>query len=473
MATEYDLVILGGGPGGYVAAIRAVQLGLKTAVVEKENLGGTCLHRGCVPSKALLKSAEIFATAKRAEQFGIFMNDVAFDFEKAQARKDEVVEQLHRGVIHLMKKGKIDVYAGIGRILGPSIFSPTCGTISVEMNDGTDNEMLIPKNVLIATGSRPRMLEGVEFDGQYVLSSDDALSLKELPTSMLIVGGGVIGVEWASLLADLGVSVTIVEMGERMLPLEDAEISKEAERLLKKKGIKVVKGARLLPESLQKSEVVKVRVEHKGEEKEFQAEKLLVTIGRAANVEGIGLENTNIQVVDGCIETNEFYQTAESHIYAIGDVIGGMQLAHVASREGVIAAEHMAGVNPELLHYDMVPSCVYSSPEIASVGLTEQEAVERGYDVKTGKLLFKAIGKALINGNTDGFVKIVSDKKTDDLLGVHMIGANVTELISEAALAKVLDAANWEVAETIRPHPSLSEIIGEAALAVDGRAIHS
>ncbi|WP_209123112.1 dihydrolipoyl dehydrogenase [Alkalihalobacillus sp. BA299] len=473
MAHEYDLVILGAGTGGYVAAIRAAQLGLKTAVVEKEKLGGTCLHKGCIPSKALLRSAEVFATTKRASDFGVETSDVSLNFLKVQERKQTIIDQLHNGVQHLMKKGKIDIYEGTGRILGPSIFSPTPGTISVEMNNGEENEMLVPKNVIVATGSRPRTLPGMEVDGTHILTSDEALQLEELPESMIIVGGGVIGIEWASMLADFGVEVTVIEYSDRILPTEDHEISKEAARLMKKKGIKLITGAKVLPETLEKANGVTIKAEHKGEEKIFTAEKILVSVGRAANVEGIGLENTDIQVENGIILTNEFYQTKESHIYAIGDVIGGLQLAHVASHEGIVAVEHIAGLTPDPINYDTVSKCIYSHPEVASVGLTETEAKDKGFKVKTGKFLFKSIGKALVFGESDGFVKLVVDEKTDDLLGVHMIGPHVTDMISEAAIAKVLDASNWEVSHTIHPHPTLSEIIGEAALAVEGKAIHS
>jgi len=473
MAEEYDLVVLGGGTGGYVAAIRASQLGLKTAIVEKGKLGGTCLHQGCIPSKALLRSAEVFSTAKNSEEFGVITGEVKVQFNKVQERKNRIVEQLHKGVQHLMKQGKIDVYQGMGRILGPSIFSPMPGTISVEMNNGQDNEMLIPKNVIIATGSRPRTLPGLEVDGEFILTSDEALVLEQLPKSILIVGGGVIGIEWASMMCDFGVEVTVIEYADRILPTEDKEISREMQRLLKKKGIKIITGAKVLPETLQKENDVRISAELSSGKKEFRAEKLLVSVGRQANVEGIGLENTDIQVERGTIVTNEFYQTKESHIYAVGDCIGGLQLAHVASHEGICAVEHIAGKNPEPIDYSLVPKCIYSSPEASSVGLTEEEAKEKGFQVKTGKFSFRAIGKALVYGESDGFIKIVADEDTDDLLGVHMIGPHVTDMISEAGLAKVLDATPWEIAKTIHPHPTLSEAIGEAALAVDGKAIHA
>lgn len=473
MATNYDLVILGGGTGGYVAAIRASQLGLKVAIVEKDKLGGTCLHRGCIPSKALLRSAEVYATAKHGEQFGVEVKEVALNFQKVQERKQKIVDQLHGGVQFLMKKGKIDVYDGYGRILGPSIFSPMPGAISVEFADGKENEILIPKNVVIATGSRPRSLPGLDIDGELVITSDEALQLEAVPASIIIVGGGVIGIEWASMLNDFGVDVTVIEYADRILPTEDKEVSKEATRILKKKGIKLITSAKVLADTLVKDNGVTIKAEHKGEEKEFKAEKLLVSVGRQANVEDIGLQNTEIKVEKGFIVTNEFYQTAESHIYAIGDVIGGLQLAHVASHEGIVAVEHVANQDPHPIDYNLVSKCIYSNPEMASVGLTEDQAIEKGHEVKVGKFSFKSIGKALVFGESDGFIKIIADKKTNDLLGVHMIGPHVTDMISEAGLASVLDATPWEIAHTIHPHPTLSEAIGEAALAVDGLAIHS
>lgn len=472
MAQEYDLVILGGGTGGYVAAIRASQLGLKTAIVEKGKLGGTCLHKGCIPSKALLRSAEVYATSKHSEDFGVMTGEVTFNFTKVQERKTKIIDTLHKGVQHLMKQGKIDVFEGLGRILGPSIFSPMPGTISVEMNNGEENEMLIPKNVIVATGSRPRTLPGLEIDGNQVISSDEALELENLPSSIIIVGGGVIGIEWASLLSDFGVEITVIEYADRIIPTEDKDISKEMQRLMKKKGIKIITSAKVLPETIVKGEEIAISAEVKGSLKEFKAEKLLVSVGRQANTEGIGLENTEIQLEKGNIVTNEFYQTKESHIYAIGDVIGGLQLAHVASHEGIVAVEHIAGKDPSPIDYNLISKCIYSNPEVSSVGITEEQAESRGHKVKVGKFSFRAIGKALVFGESDGFVKIVADDETNDLLGVHMIGPHVTDMISEAGLAMVLNATPWEVAHTIHPHPTLSEAIGEAALAVDGRALH-
>jgi dihydrolipoamide dehydrogenase len=473
MTKEYDVVILGGGTGGYVAAIRASQLGLKTAVVEKEKLGGTCLHKGCIPSKSLLRSAEVFAQTKDSEEYGILAKEIQLDFQKVQMRKQQIVDQLYRGVQQLMKKGKIDVYEGVGRILGPSIFAPVAGTISVEMNNGYENEILIPHHVIIATGSRPRTLDGLEIDGDLILSSNEALELSHVPSSVLIVGGGAIGIEWASMLRDFGSDVIIIEYANRLLPSEDHDISREMETRMKKKGIRIVTNAKILPDTVQKGKTTAtVQVEVNGERMEFSAEKILVSVGRQANIEDIGLENTDIQVNQGVIQVNDYFQTKESHIYAIGDVIGGMQLAHVASREGIIAVEHIAGLNPEPLDYSLVPKCIYSDPEIASVGWTEQEAKEKGLKLKIGKFPFRAVGKALVYGQSDGFVKLIVDQETDDLLGVHMIGPHVTDMIAEAGLARFLDASSWEVAQTIHPHPTLSEALAEAALSVDGKAIH-
>jgi dihydrolipoamide dehydrogenase len=472
-ANEYDLVVLGGGTGGYVAAIRASQLGMKVALVEKDKVGGTCLHRGCIPSKSLLRSAEIYYTLTESESYGFEVEQVKINFQKIQARKQRIVDQLYQGVIHLLTKGKITVFAGEGRIMGPSIFSPQAGAVAVTQENG-ESEILVPKFLLIATGAHPRIIQGIKVDGQYVMTSNEALAMEQLPRSVIIVGGGMIGIEWASLLNDLGVEVQIVELAERILPLEDRAISKEMTRLLKKRKVKILTSAKIQPETFSiEGQTVCVKVEQNGELKEIRADRLLLSVGRAANVENIGLENTEVKASNGVIETNDVYQTAESHIYAVGDVIGGLQLAHVASREGTIAVDHMAGLQPLPLNYSHVPKVTYSRPEVASVGLTEQEAVEQGFAIKTGIFHFRAIGKALIHGSTDGFVKLIMDEAQQDILGVHMIGSNVSELIAEGALASVLDATPWEIAHTIHPHPSLSEIIGEAALAIEGKAIHS
>lgn len=473
MAQEFDVVILGGGTGGYVAAIRAAQMNLSVAVVEKDKMGGTCLHRGCIPSKALLRSAEVYREAKDGERFGVETKEVSLNFTKVQERKQGIVDQLHKGVEALMKKGKIEVFRGMGRLLGPSIFSPMPGSVSVEFADGTDNEILIPKQLILATGSRPNSLPGLELDGEVILSSDHALTMEQLPKSIVIVGGGVIGIEWASMLADFGVEVTVVEYADRILPTEDRDISQAMKRALEKRGVTIHTGTKVLPDTVAKDDAsVTIQADQNGHTVSLSAEKMLVSVGRKANVEGIGLENTDIAVEKGVIQVNKFLQTKESHIYAIGDCIGGLQLAHVASHEGIKAVEHIANVKTEPIDYSLIAKCIYSTPEVSSVGYTEAEAKEQGYDVKVGKFSFQAIGKALVYGETDGFVKIVADKETDDVLGVHMMGPHVTDMIAEGALARVLNATPWEIGETIHPHPTLSEAIGEAALAVDGKAIH-
>lgn len=472
MTKEYDLVVLGGGPGGYVAAIRAAQLGMQVAIVEKNKLGGTCLHQGCIPSKSLLRSAEVFKQTQNADLYGVDIENVSLNFTKVHERKNSIIQTLHTGVQSLMTKGNIDIYKGFGRILGPSIFSPLPGTISIEYDNGDDNTMIVPKNVLIATGSKPKTLPGLDIDGSTVMSSTEALNMKTLPTSILIVGGGVIGIEWASMLADFGVKVTVLEYADHILPTEDITISQAAQKQLEKKGIMFITSANLLADSLTKDDGVTISAEVNNEQQTFTAEKMLVSVGRNANRQNIGLENTDIRVENDAIQVNDYYQTHESHIYAIGDVIGGMQLAHVASHEGIVAVEHMAGQEPLPIDYDSIPSCIYASPEMARVGLTEAVAKEKNIDIKVGTFPFQANGKALIHGETEGFIKVIADKQTDDIVGIHMIGPQVTNMISEAGLAKVLDATPWEMTQNIYPHPTLSEVIGEAALAVDGNQIH-
>ncbi|WP_310829429.1 dihydrolipoyl dehydrogenase [Paenibacillus pedocola] len=471
MTISCDVAILGGGTGGYVAAIRAAQLGKSVVVIEMDKLGGTCLHRGCIPSKSLLRSAEVYAEIQESESYGIETAGVKLVFPKVQSRKEAVVEQLHQGVQFLMRKNKIQVLKGKGRIIGPSIFSPRSGAVAVELEDG-EMETVVSTHLIIATGSRPRVLPGLKPDGQVILSSEEALTLEELPSSIIIVGGGVIGVEWASMLADFGVQVTVVEAADQLLPLEDAEIARELMRLLKKRGVKVLTGTTVDAETCVVTEDGITIEARKGEQSQtLSAGKLLVSVGRVANVENIGLENTDIRFDKGVIEVNDNMQTGEPHIYAIGDCIGGLQLAHAASHEGIRAVNHLAGEKLHPYHAHLVPRCVYTRPEVASVGYTEKEAQSLGHDVVTGKFPFSAIGKAIVYGMKDGFVKVVADRTSGDILGVQMIGPHVTDLIGEAALAQLLDATPWEIGEAIHAHPTLSEIIGEAMLAVDGRAI--
>lgn len=471
MTITCDVAILGGGTGGYVAAIRAAQLGKQVVIIEQDKLGGTCLHRGCIPSKALLRSAELYAQMKDSASYGIETNGLSLVFPKVQERKQGIVDQLHNGVQYLMRKHKIQVIHGKGRVIGPSIFSPKSGAVAVELHDG-EMETIVPNNLIIATGSRPRTLPGLEPDGNNVLSSDEALLLEELPGSIIIVGGGVIGVEWASLLHDFGVKVTVVEAASQLLSNEDEEVARELQKQMQRRGIEIMTGYQVQAGTLSKTdEGVVIAAVHGEDTVQLQADKLLVSIGRQANIENIGLENTDIGLHQGFIRVNEAMQTTEPHIYAIGDCIGGLQLAHAASHEGLVAVHHLAGEPSHGYNVPHVPRCVYTRPEVASVGLTEKEAKEKGIEVKIGKVPFSTIGKALVHGEKDGFVKVIADRKSNDIVGVHMIGAHVTELISQAALAQVLDATPWEVGQTVFAHPSLAEILGEAALAVDGRAI--
>ncbi|WP_138753426.1 dihydrolipoyl dehydrogenase [Paenibacillus sinopodophylli] len=473
MAIQVDVAVLGGGPGGYTAAIRAAQLGKSVAIIEMDKLGGTCLHKGCIPSKSLLRSAEVYSTLLEASAYGIQVADgaVSLAFDQVQSRKTQTVDQLYRGVQSLMKKNGIQIIQGKGRVIGPSIFSPRSGSLAVELPDG-EMESVVSTNLIIATGSRPRVLPGLVPDGKYIMSSDEALLMDKLPGSIIIVGGGVIGVEWASMLQDFGVQVTLVEAGSRLLPGEDTEVSAELTKLLGKRGVRILTGVQIQTEQFKadNDEVSIVAATPDGDVL-LTAEKLLVSVGRQANIEGIGLENTDIRTVNGVIEVNSYGQTSEPHIYAIGDVIGGVQLAHAAAHEGIAAAEHIGGMKPDAAEAYLIPRCIYSRPEIASYGLTEDGARSKGHDIQTGKIPFQAIAKALVLGEKDGFVKVIADRKTNDILGVHMIGAHATELISEAALASVLNATPWEVGQMIHPHPTLAEALGEAMLAVDGKAI--
>ncbi|SDR87977.1 dihydrolipoamide dehydrogenase [Paenibacillaceae bacterium GAS479] len=474
MPIQVDVAVLGGGPGGYTAAIRAAQEGKKVAIVERSQLGGTCLHQGCIPSKALLRSAEVYASLLHADTYGIKIDREAFklDFSAVQARKEKTVEQLHRGLIQLMKKHGIEVIYGKGRIVGPSIFSPKSGSLAVELDNG-EMESVVSRHLIVATGSRPRQLPGLEADGVHLLTSDDALKLEALPETLLIAGGGVIGVEWASMLSDFGTKVTLVEAASRLLPAEDPDVSAAIAKALGSRGVRILTGAAIQANSLVIGDAgVSITAKIGENEEILTADKLLVSVGRQANVESIGLENTDIAVQNGWIKVKATLQTGEPHIYAIGDVTGGVQLAHAAAHEGIFAVEHLLGLDPQPLADHRIPRCVYSRPETASVGYTEEQARAKGHDPVVAKIPFAAIAKAIVQGDTEGFVKVISDRDSQDLLGVHMVGAHVTELIAEASLAQYLDAVPWEVGSSFHPHPSLSEALGEAMLAINGKALN-
>lgn len=473
MSEGLDVVVLGGGTGGYVAAIRGAQLGLRVALVESGQVGGTCLHRGCIPSKALLRSAELFASAKEGGAFGVVVDGLRFDLTAAMERKTRIVDQLESGVRHLLKKNGVEVITGFGRVMGASIFSPTAGAVRVERADG-ETPVLTPRHTIIATGSKPRELPGLPFDGVRVLSSDHILALDALPASLTVVGGGAIGVEQASLFADLGVEVTLIEALPRLLPAEDLDVSAEMARVLKKRGVKVhVNAAIDVSNAKVDGAGVCLPLNTAGGEVRVCADVVLIAIGRDPCTDGIGLEATRVRLSRGMVVVDDRMRTAESAIYAIGDVAGPLQLAHAAARQGIVAMEDIAGEDPDPVAYDDIPRCTYSRPEAASVGWTEQQARERRTQVKVGKFSFRAIGKALVQGEADGFAKVVADGLTGDVLGVHIIGPHATDLIGEAALARLLDATPWELGRLTHAHPTLSEVLGEAALAVDGLAIHS
>jgi len=478
MPIEVDIAILGGGPGGYTAAVRAAQAGRSVVIIERAKIGGTCLHQGCIPSKSLLRSAEVYATVREAASYGVSLPEgtVAVDWSTVQNRKSTIVDQLHRGWQALMKQHRIEIISGNARIIGPSIFSPRSGAIAVEL-EGGESETIVPKNVIIATGSHPRRLEGLTYDGTHVVTSDEALEWPSRPSSIIIVGGGVIGVEWASMLSDFGTQVTIIETADRILPTEDKDIGAELTRVLGKRGVKIVTSASLQAASCTiVDSTVQVDVIVKGETMSLSAERMLVSIGRQGNVEQLGLENTDVKADRGFVSVNPItLQTGESHIYAIGDCIGGIQLAHAAMHEAAVAVDHLLGVAVKTTRAADrdIPRCIYSRPEAAAIGWSEADAKAQGIKVKVAKLPLRILGKALVYGETDGFAKVIADTATGDLLGVHLVGPHATELIAEAALAKLLDAVPWEIGRTIHPHPTLSEAMQEVMLSLDGSAGHS
>lgn len=462
---QYDLIVLGGGTGGYVAAIHAAQLGLKTALVDAGKVGGTCLHRGCIPTKALLQTADLLNTFRHRTDFGLEADNVGFNYPKVLAKKDKVVNHLYRGVQYLLKKNEIEVIEGWGRMLDSHRIEITA--------KGKEVRVISAQNILLATGSVPRELPGMPFDGDRIISSDHVLERKEIPKSLLILGGGAIGIEFASMYQDFGAEVTLVEMQSHILPQDDPDIANELHKILEKRGVKILVNATVKTDTINvENNAVHAKIDTDNGILSTTTHALLVAIGRKAVVDNIGLETVGVTVERGFIKVDENYQTAVANVYAIGDVIGGYLLAHVAAHEGMIAVEHMAGKMPESLDPHRVPRVTYCRPEVASVGLTEEEARAAGYTVKTGVFPFRANGKSLILGEPEGFVKVVADEKTDILLGAHIIGPHASDLINEMALAKFLEATAWEVAESVHAHPTVSEVLHEAALAVDGMAIH-
>jgi len=463
---DFDLIIIGSGPGGYVAGIRAGQLGLKVAVVEKDpKLGGTCLHRGCIPTKALLHTASLLDEIRGVAEHGIQVAAPTLDIARAHERKRKVVDKNARGIESLFKKYKVTgMLQGTGRLVAPH-------QVEVDGKDG--KRVLTTRFVMIATGSVPRDVPIAPADGERVLNSDHVLLLERVPKSIAVLGAGAVGTEFASLYASFGSEVTLIEMLPRVLPIEDEEVSAELERALRKRKIKVLTGARLT--GAERTDAgVRLTVERQGKEtpETIDAELLLSAVGRSPVTAGVGLEQLGIELERGYVKVNPLMQTNLPHVYAIGDVVNTPWLAHVASAEGILAVEHMAGQPVRPLNYDHVPSCTYCDPEVGSVGLSEARARERGYDVAVGKFPFTALGKATILGHTGGFVKVVRETKYDELLGVHIIGASATDLIAEACAALRLEATDEELLRTIHAHPTLSEAVGEAAHAAHGHAIH-
>src|SRR5215208_1519676 len=497
MADKFDLVIIGSGNGGYIPAIRASQLGMSVALIEKEEvLGGTCLNWGCIPTKALLHTAELLNAFNRSEELGLKTNGAELDYEQLAEYRDGVVQQLQEGVSGLMRKNKVEIYTGLGSFVEPK-------KIQVENEDG-ETEELEADYVLIATGSAVRTLPGLEIDHERIISSDDVVTTDYYPSSIIVLGSGAVGVEFASMYNDFGAEVTLVEVLDRLVPSEDPEISEELRRQFERRGIRVMTGSMADPESLEKTDDgVSIKVspvseeeqqeeeeeadeestyggetdpaagEEEGEGETLEAEAILVAIGRKTVIENLNLDATNVEVNDqGEILVDEFYRTAEDGVYAAGDVIGGYWLAHAAGHEGTIAGEHMAGEEPMPLDQNMIPRVTFCRPEIASFGLSREEAEAEGYEVKESNFPFRAIGKALIEGEPNGFVKVVADAETDLILGMHMIGPKVTDLIAEGVFAKLVEGTPQEMGMSVHAHPSLAEVMGEAAMAVDGHAIH-
>ena len=453
---DFDVAILGGGMGGYPAAIRASQLGLKVALVESDKLGGTCLHVGCIPTKALLESSELYHRVHaRGQEFGVNADKVTFDYERIATRRDGVVNQLWKGVQYLMKKNKVEVVQGKGRLRDRN-------TIEVGA------QQVKAKNLIIASGSTVKSLPGMEFDGKYIVSSDNATLADTVPESICIIGAGAVGVEFATLYNQLGVKVTLLEALDRLVPLEDEDISKEMLGAFKKAGIDVRVGVKV-----KSAKKARDGVSVETEDGEVWAHQLLVAVGRAPRSKEIGLEQNGVQThPNGFIKVDEWMRTSVEGVHAIGDVVGGYLLAHAAAHEGIVAAEDIAGERLAPMDQQLVTRCTYSHPQIASVGLTEKQARDKGHEVKVGKFPFTALGRAIIHGETAGFVKMVADAKTGRLLGAHVVGKDATELIAEPALTQLFQGDAWELGRNIHPHPTLSEAVMEAALAVDGHAIH-
>jgi dihydrolipoamide dehydrogenase len=461
---NYDVIVIGSGPGGYVAAIRASQLGLKTAVVEKAELGGICLNWGCIPTKALLKSTQVYEYVKHAKEYGInFTGDVKPDFEAIVKRSRGVAENMSKGIQFLFKKNKIDVISGFGKVKPGKIVEVT--DAEAKISDFT------AKHIIIATGAHSLSLPNLQQDGKKIIGYREAMTLPKLPESLVVVGSGAIGSEFAYFYQSMGAKVTLVELLPSIIPIEDEEVSKQLERSFKKSGMTVLTSSTV--ESVDISgEKCNVLVKTKKGEETIACDIVLSAVGVKTNIEGIGLEETGINTEKGKVIVDDFYRTNTDGYYAIGDIVHGPALAHVASREGIICMEKITGKDTEPLDYKNIPSCTYTSPEIASVGYTEKAAIEAGYEIKVGKFPFTASGKATASGNKDGFVKVIFDAKYGEWLGAHLVGDNVTEMIAEVVVARKLETTGHEIISSIHPHPTMSEAIMEAVAAAYGEVIH-
>ena len=460
---KYDVIVIGSGPGGYVTAIRASQLGFNTAIVEKESLGGVCLNWGCIPTKALLKSAEVYNYLKKSEDYGISAENVSSDFDKVINRSRSVADTMSKGVNFLMKKNKITVIKGHATINSDK-------TITIQ--DKIDSYIISGSHVIIATGARSREINSLVQNGKNIIGYREAMTLEKQPKDLIIVGSGAIGVEFAYFYNSLGTNVTLVEYLPKIAPLEDDDISKELQKILKKQGVKIMTSSELIDSEANKDKVdVKIK-DPNGEIINMTADVVLSAVGIKSNIEGLGLENLEIETEKDKILVNDFYKTNVDGFYAIGDVVNGPALAHVASAEGITCIEKIKGMSVNPLDYGNIPGCTYCKPEIASVGLTEKQAIENGFEIKIGKFPFTASGKAQSSGNSEGFVKVIFDSKYGEWLGCHMIGSNVTEMISEAVVGRKLETTGHEILKAVHPHPTLSEAVMEAVADAYDEVIH-
>ena len=459
---NYDLVVLGSGPGGYVTAIRASQLGFKTAIIEKESLGGICLNWGCIPTKALLKSAEVYDYLNDAEKYGIHVDNFSKDFDKVISRSRKVANTMSKGVNFLMKKNKIKVFSGFGIINSDK---------TITVNNDSEEHNIHAKHIIIATGARSRDIDSLPKDGNKIIGYRKAMTIEKQPNEIIIVGSGAIGIEFAYFYNSMGTKVTLVEYEKNIVPVEDKDISKELEKILKKSGIKILTSSKVI-DSKVINDKVEITIESENKKTNLVSDVVLSAVGVKSNIENIGLENLKIDVKNDKIVVNDFYETNIKNIYAIGDIVKGPALAHVASAEGITCVENIKGLNPSPINYNNIPGCTYCKPEIASVGYTEEEAKLKGYDVKVGKFPFSASGKAQASGHSEGFVKVIFDSKYGEWLGCHMIGSNVTEIIAEAVVGRKLETTGHEVLKSIHPHPTLSEAVMEAVADAYDEVIH-